>query len=141
MILARSYSYYAIDFLFEEIDSFTQTPNGTVAHGTVVTYNCQASGFEVTWYINGRRRHTSFDGYNISIDEIGSSNNYNLTLSTVALYEKNNTRVTCYAEGILSLIERRVLEIRVAGEEKVLYTSAGAARLQEFVVAWGGGGG
>ena len=87
-------------------------------NGTPITFNCQASGFDVTWYINGRRRHTSFDGYNISIDEIGSSNNYNLTLSTVALYEENNTRVTCYAEGIASSqVERRVLEIRVAGEE------------------------
>ena len=92
-------------------------PNGTVVSGTMVTFNCQAIGNDVTWFVNGTRRDETYNDYYITIEPIVHFENWNITLSTRASMDKNNTRIQCYANGrIGNQADRRSGNITIAGE-------------------------
>lgn len=99
-----------------DITSFTQLPSGVVAPNAAVTYNCQAVGSDVTWYIDGVRRDATNSDYTISIEPIDSFEHWNITLTTIASRMRNITRIQCYASGRISgQVDRRSVFIIVAG--------------------------
>lgn len=91
----------------------TQTPSGVVAPETMITFNCQANGADVTWFVNGTRRDESFSDFTIIICP-KSNDDWNITLITNSSIEKNNTRIQCYAVGTIGgQIARRFLNITI----------------------------
>ena len=89
-----------------------------MAPDTQVTFNCQANGVDVSWYVDGTRRDSSFSDYDISFDYDGANYDWNITLSTVAGIDKNNTRILCFSVGsIAGQVAIESLNITVAGEK------------------------
>ena len=92
-----------------------------MAPDTSITYNCQAIGTDVTWFVNDIRRDESFQDYNI-IHNFNPEDYTiaNITLQTVATVQKNKTRILCYAGGsATNQADRRSASIMVAGKLSV----------------------
>ena len=99
--------------IFIDITSMTQTPSGVVAPETMITFNCQANGDDVTWFVNGTRRDESFSDFTIIILP-KNNGDWNITLITISSIVKNNTRIQCYAVGTVGgQIARRFLNITI----------------------------
>lgn len=82
----------------------------------MVTYNCQAIGADVAWFVDGVRRGQTYSNYTISIEPIINLEHWNITLSTIASRDKNNTRILCYSSGHISgQVDREHANIIVAG--------------------------
>ena len=79
----------------------------------MITFNCQANGDDVTWFVNGTRRDESFSDFTIIILP-KNNGDWNITLITISSIEKNNTRIECYAVGTVGgQIARRFLNITI----------------------------
>lgn len=107
-----------------DITKFSQVPSGIMAPDTMVTYNCQAIGTDVTWFIDGVRRDETYSDYTISSEPIGGFEHWNITLTTSASRDKNNTQIQCYATGRISgQVDRKIWNITVAGELMVVWVT------------------
>lgn len=82
----------------------------------MVTFNCEAIGSDVTWFVEGVRRYGTYSDYTISIESVTGFEHWNITLSTTASMDKNNTEIQCYANGRISgQVDREFGTIIVAG--------------------------
>lgn len=105
------YCFHVLVFLicsFLVITSFTQTPNGTVAPDTLITFTCQAVR-DATWYAGGRRLDRSNSDYTVDY-------NMPITLNTMATVDKNGTFVTCFVSSPGTMHVTRTSKIIIAGK-------------------------
>ena len=109
-IYVGTYSCFVPDII-----NFSQDPNGTLAPDTMVTFNCQAIGSDVTWYINDNRTDKNDSHYTI-YHEMMTPSNWNITLTTIASEDKNNTDIKCHSSGeIGGQFEEEALHLILAG--------------------------
>ncbi len=99
--------------------SFTTTPSGPVPPGTAMMFECQATGREAYWRVNGTTFIQSSSDYNISHNVSSGSAPYtwSITLSTIVTIQKNYTEISCYVVG--NVANQAAVEsscIYVAGE-------------------------
>ena len=100
------------------VTSFNNSVSGPVTAGTHLIFNCQAIAEDAHWIINGTTRLRSFSGFTIITNFIGGNfDHWNLTLSTTATLQYNNTVIECTARGTTSnQHDTRTAYIRIAGE-------------------------
>lgn len=92
-----------------------------MAPDTQVTFNCQANGVDVAWFVNGVIRGSSFSDYEISSDYDSTNYDWNITLTTVAGIEKNNTVILFFSAGTFAgQVAIETLNITVAGERSCI---------------------
>ena len=96
------------------VTSSSLSVSDPVTAGTHLIFNCQAIAEDAHWIINGTIRLRSFSGFTITANFIGG--NFNLTLSTTATLQYNNTVIECTARGTTSnQHDTRTAYIRIAG--------------------------